>query len=80
MKLAVLHHWHVTFHSDVVFYDVSWITLGDHFRSSGFTVNPLPGSPYGLSVGHSHPGAMTLFTLLHPRLVQYVQISELPGS
>lgn len=78
MKLAVRHHWHVTFTSDIVSYDVSWIRLGDHFTASGFTVNPLPGPPYGLTVGHTHPGAMTLFTLQHPRLVQYVVISELP--
>ena len=79
MKLAVRHHWHITFHCDVVSYDVSWITLGDHLVTSGFTVNPLPGPPYGLSVGHSHPGAMTLFTLGHPEYFKYITVTDAPS-
>lgn len=78
MKLEVNHTWHVRFDADAVLYDVSWSKIGKQLRLSGFAVNPLPGTPYGLSVSHSHAGAITLFTLQHPRLVQYVDIVESP--
>lgn len=78
MKLEALHTWHIRFSADVVLYDVSWSKIAEQLRLSGFAVNPLPGTPYGLSVRHSHPGAITLFTLQHPRLVQYVDIVESP--
>ena len=79
MQLEVLHTWHITFQSDVVSYDASWTRLPDQLRLSGFTVNPMPSTTYtGFTVSHRHPGAVTLFTLQHPRLLRYVTISESP--
>ena len=78
MKLEALHTWHISFDADAVLYHVSWSKLTDRFRLAGFTVNPLPGSPYGLTVRHTHAGAMTLFTLKHPDLLQDVRVTEAP--
>ena len=78
MQLEVKHTWHVRFESDTILYHISWSKLTDRFRLAGFTVNPLPGTPYGLSIAHTHPGALTLFTLKHPELIKYVIISESP--
>lgn len=78
MQLETLHTWHVRFESDTILYHVSWTKLTDRFRLAGFTVNPLPGTPYALSVAHTHPGAMTLFSLKHPDLLLYVIITEAP--
>ena len=79
MKLTVLHTWHVRFDTDAVLYHVSWTKIAGRFRTAGFTVNPLPHSPYGLSVGHSHPGAMTLFTLGHPEYFKYITVTDAPS-
>lgn len=54
---------------------IRFYTLTRFLDREGFRVNPMPADDV-VSVSHSHKGAMTLFMLQHPHLLQECTVTD----
>jgi hypothetical protein len=75
MSVELLHTWHVRVADQPL--RPKFGTVRINFKQAGFSTEPLPGPGCGVSVRHRHPGAMTLFILSNPEVIDYFTILEI---